>query len=332
MVRPYFDVVSSLSDDGQARYRWRTSTTDPAPYNPPARRSMTNTPQDPRPRPLKRSQTTPPKSFLQHPRGRPITKEISSPTPPPMATRSRTLSGRSKDIRIPSPIPEMPTPPVTICHKASVISQASVYSQASAPSHPGPASEFYPNTVQTQPVAMATPIHEVTPVVEAESVPVPQVDSGPQWPPKGWTIYILALSIDPSSSVERPNLMEYLFDQDTLTFFHPSTIRTSHLPQPSSSKREGAAALIAECRRDSIPDEPEAASPQSWLPLEAEVPLKSAVPFPSSPKGASSSVVNIPPIPQAPETAPPPRPRTPSRLKKKRKPGQGNSNRSSQSS
>ena len=327
MVRLYFDIVSSLSDDVQARYRWRNSTTDPASYNPPARRSMTNTPQDPRPPPLKRSHTSPPKSFQQPLRGRPTTKEISSPTSPSMLARARTLSGR-KDIRIPSPIPEMPTPPVTIAHKASVISQASVYSQASAPSHPGPTSEFHP-TVQTQPVATATPISKATPVVEAESVS--QVDSGPQWPPKGWKIYILALSFDPSSSYERPNLMEYLFDQDTLTFFHPSTIRTSHLPELSrqTSKREGAAALIAECRRDSIPDEP--ASPQSWLPSE-EGTIKSAVAFPSSPKGASSSVINIPPIPRAPETTPPPRPRTPSRLKKKRKPGQNNSNRSSASS
>ena len=319
MVRPHFAIISSLSDDVQARYKRRTSTTDPAPYNPPARRSMTNTPQDSRPPPLKRSQTTPPKSILRPSRGRPTTKEISSPTPPPMSARSRTLSGRSKDVRIPSPIPEMPTPPVTICHKASVISQASVYSQASAPSHPGPTSEFHP-TVQTQPVATSTAISQVTPVVEAESVS--QVDSGHEWPPKGWTIYILALSIDPSSSM-RPNLMEYLFDQDTLTFFHPSTIRTSHLSE--SSKREGAASLIAECRRDSVPDEP--ASP---LPS----PIKSPIPFLSSPKGASSSVVNIniPPIPRAPETTPPPRPRTPSRLKKKRKPDQGNSNRSSSSS
>lgn len=287
---------------------------------------MTNAPQAPRPPPLKRSQTTLPKSL---PRGRPTTKETSSPTPPPMSARSRTLSGRTKDIRIPSPIPEMPTPPVTIGHKASVISQASVYSQASAPSHPGPTSEIYP-TFQNQPVAMATPIPAGTPVVEAESVS--QVDYGHEWPPKGWRIYILALSIDPSSSDERPNLMEYLFDQDTLTFFHPSTIRTSHLPESSlhASKREGAAALIAQCRRDPIPDEP--ASPQSWLPLE-EAPVKSVVPFPSSPKaGASTSVINIPPIPRAPETAPPPRPRTPSRLKKKRKPVQGNSNRSSASS
>ena len=130
---------------------------------------------------------------------------------------------------------------------------------------------------------MATPIPEVTPVVEAESAS--QVDSGHEWPPKGWTIYILALSIDPSSSDERPHLMEYLFDQDTLTFFHPSTIRTSHLSGSSlqASKREGVAALIAECRRYSIPNEP--ASPQSWLPSE-EAPIKFPIPFPSSPKGA----------------------------------------------
>jgi hypothetical protein len=98
--------------------------------------------------------------------------------------------------------------------------------------------EFY-LTVQTQPVAMATPILEVTPVVEVESVS--QVYPGPEWPPKGWTIYLLALSIDPSSSVGRPNLMEYLFDEDTLTFFHPSTISTSHLSESSSlqgSKRK----------------------------------------------------------------------------------------------
>ncbi|KIK01948.1 hypothetical protein K443DRAFT_677963 [Laccaria amethystina LaAM-08-1] len=90
--------------------------------------------------------------------------------------------------------------------------------------------------------------------------------------------------------------MEYLFDQDTLTFSHPITIRTSHLSGLSlqASKREGATALNAECRRDSIPDKP--ASPQNWLPSK-EAPIKSAIPFPSSPKG-SSSVVNIPPIPQ----------------------------------
>ena len=235
--------------------------------------------------------------FQTTPKGRPTTKEISSPTSPSMLARSRTLSGRSKDISIPSPIPEMPTPPVTIGHKASVISQASVYSQASAPSYPGPTSEFH-STIQTQPVATATPIPKVTPVVEAESVS--QVDFGPQWPPKGWRICILALSFDPSSSDERPNLMGYLFDQDTLKFFHPSTIRTSHLPESSlhAPNRDGAAALIAECRRDSIPDEP--ASPQSWLPSE-EAPIKSAIPFPSSPKGASSSVINIPRIPRVPE-------------------------------
>jgi len=49
-------------------------------------------------------------SYRRSPRGRPSTKETSSPTPPPMPARSRTLSARSKDIRIPSPIPEMPGP------------------------------------------------------------------------------------------------------------------------------------------------------------------------------------------------------------------------------
>jgi len=163
---------------------------------------------------------------------------------------------------------------------------------------------------------MVTPILEVTPIVKAESFS--QIDSSHEWPPKGWTIYILTLSIDPLSSMH-PNLMEYLFDQDMLTFFHPSTIRTSHLSK--SSKREGAASLITECRRDSIPDEPAS-------------PLMSPILFPSLLKGASLSVVhiNIPPIPRTPEMMPPPCLWTPSCLKKKWKPGQGNSNCSSSSS
>jgi len=130
---------------------------------------------------------------------------------------------------------------------------------------------------------MAMPIPEVTPIVKAESAS--QVDSSHKWPPKGCTIYILTLSIDPLSSDEHPHLIEYLFDQDTVTFFHPSTICTSHLSRSSlqASKREGIAALIAECHRDSIPDEP--ASPQSWL-LSEEAPIKLPILFPSSPKGA----------------------------------------------
>ncbi|TEB25790.1 hypothetical protein FA13DRAFT_1130710 [Coprinellus micaceus] len=74
---------------------------------------------------------------------------------------------------------------------------------------------------------------------------LPHPDLNPGWPPRGWHVYVSAMTQDylyggsGSSSAQRPALEDYVFDQDTLTFVRRPQEVADRSRAPTTDGHEG---------------------------------------------------------------------------------------------
>ncbi|EAU90025.2 hypothetical protein CC1G_05941 [Coprinopsis cinerea okayama7 len=177
---------------------------------------------------------------------------------------------------------EVPKEPLPTQRTPEPQQEAVPLSQASSP--PPPASSA-PVTPSPPPPPAEVPEEPITnpdaTTIDSSSVPEPQqqdcIDKdGSGWPPRGWNVYISAMTAqleqsdiqhqqqqqlqEQAQNAEEPRIEEYIFDQETLTFIHPSSQRKSRplhevVDQPESS----ASTSVGLASSTALPPEPEPA-------------------------------------------------------------------------